>query len=240
MVIISHRGSGPAVLENTVDAFEKQLQSGIKTIEFDVQTTLDHQPVVFHDLTLWRLARLPIPVSLMTWTQLQKVRLRQGDVSGSISHLSEVLDFFHQHQLKPIIDVKFITYNTPALIELGRVLKFYPNMDITVNSFSDTALRFARKQGFQTLKNVWQHRLGRVWFPLHEPRSLDTYKEMTGMIVDFGLNDRLFEFAQRYNLKIVVGSNQAVTAEKMHHWREKNVWGLIANEPKVVQNFLVT
>jgi len=46
---IAHRGGESYALENSMDAFRKALQSGIKIIEFDIRYTKDKKIVVIHD-----------------------------------------------------------------------------------------------------------------------------------------------------------------------------------------------
>lgn len=46
---VGHRGARGLMPENTIPAFEKGIQAGANTIEFDVHITKDHKVVVYHD-----------------------------------------------------------------------------------------------------------------------------------------------------------------------------------------------
>lgn len=52
--MIAHRGASQLAPENTIAALKKAKEQGAQSVEFDVQLTKDHQPVVFHDATLLR------------------------------------------------------------------------------------------------------------------------------------------------------------------------------------------
>ncbi|PKM51358.1 MAG: glycerophosphodiester phosphodiesterase [Firmicutes bacterium HGW-Firmicutes-7] len=54
MEIIAHRGASGYAPENTIAAFKKAIEMGSKSVEFDVQMTLDGELVVIHDYTLER------------------------------------------------------------------------------------------------------------------------------------------------------------------------------------------
>lgn len=52
--LIAHRGASQLAPENTLVALKKAFEAGASSIEFDVQLTADHQPIIFHDETLAR------------------------------------------------------------------------------------------------------------------------------------------------------------------------------------------
>jgi len=54
-VIIAHRGAMTEAPENTRLAFDKALAHGVDGIEFDVQTSRDGFPVIYHDATISRI-----------------------------------------------------------------------------------------------------------------------------------------------------------------------------------------
>ncbi len=47
--IIAHRGASLIAPENTMIAFVKAVQSGVKWVEFDVMHAADGEPIIFHD-----------------------------------------------------------------------------------------------------------------------------------------------------------------------------------------------
>lgn len=54
MPIIAHRGYSATTPENTLAAFDAALRAGARALEFDIQETLEHTPVVIHDYRLER------------------------------------------------------------------------------------------------------------------------------------------------------------------------------------------
>lgn len=54
MLIIAHRGYSATTPENTLAAFDAALNAGARALEFDIQETLEHTPVVCHDYHLER------------------------------------------------------------------------------------------------------------------------------------------------------------------------------------------
>ena len=54
---VGHRGASGYAPENTLAAYDLALQLGADAIELDLQLTKEGVPVVFHDVTLDRIAR---------------------------------------------------------------------------------------------------------------------------------------------------------------------------------------
>jgi glycerophosphoryl diester phosphodiesterase len=72
-LVIGHRGSSAVAPENTIAAFTRAITDGADGFEFDVRLALDGEPVVIHDSTLQRTARIPGAVAQLTSAQLQKI-----------------------------------------------------------------------------------------------------------------------------------------------------------------------
>jgi glycerophosphoryl diester phosphodiesterase len=49
---VAHRGGAGETTEESLRAFAKSLELGVSTLEFDIGITRDHQPVVWHDVTI--------------------------------------------------------------------------------------------------------------------------------------------------------------------------------------------
>ena len=71
--IVAHRGARDEAPENTCSAFERALCYPIDGIELDVQMSADGVPVIYHDATLWRVARSRRRVSDLTTDQLARL-----------------------------------------------------------------------------------------------------------------------------------------------------------------------
>ncbi len=87
--VYAHRGASVVALENTMPAFEAAIDARADGIELDVRLSADGEVVVFHDVTLERLASRPERVSDLSRAELSRVELKDG---GRIPVLDDVLD----------------------------------------------------------------------------------------------------------------------------------------------------
>ncbi|MFO7707519.1 MAG: glycerophosphodiester phosphodiesterase [Desulfobacterales bacterium] len=73
--LVAHRGAHdrPAVLENTLAAFDAALALGVWGVELDIRWTRDLVPVVIHDAGLQRVFGLPQAVSRCTSEELAAI-----------------------------------------------------------------------------------------------------------------------------------------------------------------------
>lgn len=69
-LIIGHRGASSIAPENTVAAFQSNLETGSDGVEFDVQLSRDGVPVVIHDFDLRRTAGRRVNISDLTAREL--------------------------------------------------------------------------------------------------------------------------------------------------------------------------
>lgn len=72
-LIIAHRGSSALAPENTFAAFQRAIEDAADGIEFDVRLTKDNVPVIFHDATLKRIAKINDRISDLTFKELEKI-----------------------------------------------------------------------------------------------------------------------------------------------------------------------
>ncbi len=112
--IISHRGehNNKDILENTLPAFDKLLQSKVWGIELDIRWTLDCIPVVFHDATLQRLFNRSEAIAQLSFTDLKKI-------CPQIPSLAEVVKRYGK-KLHLMIEVKAI-HEQVALKQLAQL-----------------------------------------------------------------------------------------------------------------------
>lgn len=71
--IVAHRGARDEAPENTLSAFERALSYPIDGIELDVRMSADGVPVIYHDATLWRVARCRRRIAGLTADQLEQL-----------------------------------------------------------------------------------------------------------------------------------------------------------------------
>ena len=72
-LIIGHRGASAVAPENTIAAFREAIAAGADGIEFDVRLTRDGVPVIIHDNSLYRTARLPHRIADLTRSELEQI-----------------------------------------------------------------------------------------------------------------------------------------------------------------------
>lgn len=102
--IVSHRGihDNKTVLENTMEALEGVISSGIWGVEIDIRWTKDLVPVVIHDRTLERLFDAPVRISEHDFSSIRKH-------FPKIPTLEEVVDIFGKN-LHLMVELKKENY----------------------------------------------------------------------------------------------------------------------------------
>ena len=130
LIVIAHRGACKEELENSYSAFDLALSSGAKRIEFDIQCTKDHRFVVIHDDDLERVTGHPGKVSESTLTELNKLRLLNGDPIPTLE------DMLQRYRSQIELNLEFKPSSTHLAKLLASALKpFKPYEDLIVSSF---------------------------------------------------------------------------------------------------------
>ena len=76
-VLLAHRGWASRYPENSRVGIEAALRAGVPCVEFDVQLSADHVPVVIHDTSLERTAGHPGRVSRLTIAELAAISVHE-------------------------------------------------------------------------------------------------------------------------------------------------------------------
>jgi len=84
--IVAHRGNAAEFPENTLPALRSALELGLMHVEFDVQLTADHVPIVLHDASLERTAGLDRNALDMTWRELRDIKVNETKRLGDRYH----------------------------------------------------------------------------------------------------------------------------------------------------------
>ena len=115
-LIVGHRGASATAPENTLAAFQRAIDDGADGLEFDVRLASDGVPVVIHDPTLNRTARINAQVAAMSSQELAAVdvglwfdRTRRSSRERSlerIASLAESLEFLDDFQGLIFIELK--------------------------------------------------------------------------------------------------------------------------------------
>lgn len=90
--IIAHRGYTLKGPENTLEAIQGAIEAHADYAEIDILETKDGQLAVIHDTNLKRLTGRNAEVYDLTMDELRKLEVRQGNLTGRISSLAEVMN----------------------------------------------------------------------------------------------------------------------------------------------------
>jgi glycerophosphoryl diester phosphodiesterase len=172
--VIAHRGASGYAPENTMAAFIKAAQMGIKWIEFDVMQSADGEVVVFHDDSLERTTNGHGELSAYAYPVL--TRLDAGGwfnpiySSEPIPTLAQVLEFLHTFHIAANIELKPLPGTEDQLVKrvlqtMRAVMPFAPGR-ILFSSFSVPALRYLRQYSPDSFIGLLQHEWEHDWIAL--------------------------------------------------------------------------
>ena len=88
--LIARRGNVAEYPENTLPALRSALELGARHLGFDVQLSVDRQPVLLNDSNLQRIAGVDRNALEMTWDQLAEVAITATDIG--IPRLGQAVD----------------------------------------------------------------------------------------------------------------------------------------------------
>ncbi len=135
-LVFAHRGGSEEAVENSVSAFNRIRDLGLRHIETDVQLTSDGEVVVIHDETLDRCYGQPGKVSDYTWEEIQQFR---NEADEPMPRLVDVLDQFPDMYFN--IDAKTDDVAEP-LLEVIREADAWDR--VLIASFSEKRLERVR------------------------------------------------------------------------------------------------
>lgn len=135
---IAHRGGALEALENTPTAFHRAIELGYRVIETDVQATIDGKLVVVHDGDTSRISTTLVEISRVTWDELSRVELLNGDRLWLLDELLAYLPSECRLNIDPKAD--------SAVAPLISLFKGRPELlnRICVGSFSSSRLQQLR------------------------------------------------------------------------------------------------
>ena len=145
-VIIAHRGASAAAPENTIAAFKRAVELGAGGIEFDVQLSLDGQPVVIHDETVDRTSNGTGWVKDKTLEELKTLDFGSWFAPGfsgeRISTLEEVLFLLSSWTGMLNIEIKSgpVFYHGIEKKVVGLVRKYNMSHRVIISSFNHYSL----------------------------------------------------------------------------------------------------
>jgi glycerophosphoryl diester phosphodiesterase len=102
-LVIAHRTCPRDAVENSVAGIRHAAQAGADAVEIDVRLTVDGQPVLMHDPSLWRTTRRARRLDRTSFAEVRRLRLRGSE--ERVPTLAEALAALDGH-LRMAIDVK--------------------------------------------------------------------------------------------------------------------------------------
>jgi glycerophosphoryl diester phosphodiesterase len=163
--VIAHRGASAYAPENTMSAFVKAAQLGVRWIEFDLMQAACGEPIVFHDDTLDRTTNGSGLVMDYPYHYLRC--LDAGSwfdprfAGEKIPTLRHIIDYLTDNKMAANIEIKTLPGHEEALIkrmlqELDTYLKTN-QAPILFSSFSITALEILRQYSKTCLIGLLMH-----------------------------------------------------------------------------------
>jgi glycerophosphoryl diester phosphodiesterase len=190
MKVIGHRGAAGLELENTLKSIKRALHLGVDGIEVDVRLTKDRLLVLSHDEHLSRISDSSAKINDLTYAELSKIPLENGD---RIPLLSEVLE--HLKNTEIIIELK----DSNVIKELFDVIDKFKNLDITITSFKREELIELKK--LRPEQRIYVAALTTPFDIIQDAKALSA----EGINLNFWLlNPLTYWQARRANLEITV------------------------------------
>jgi len=219
MIRIAHRGASGYEFENSMSAFKKAIELGIKYIELDVRLTSDNQLVVFHDERLDRCTNSVGNIRDLAYEELHSNTLLSN--GEKIPSLEDVCHLFKSHGVNVLIELK----------EDNIAFEVYEVVTGLLKSNTFIIGSFFHKQIFE-IKNKHPALQTCIMFECY-PINLTNYvNELKANFVAFGFetsSSLLVEEIKRANAKALVWTvNDLVDLEKA---KKFNVDGIISNFP---------
>jgi glycerophosphoryl diester phosphodiesterase len=114
MLIIGHRGAKGLAPENTKASFDAALQHSVDAVEFDVRTTQDNVPVIFHDQCI-QTDKTKLSIIKNDYITLQQA-------FPDLLTLAEALDYLG-NRIPVVIEVKPESNISPILKDIEHALR---------------------------------------------------------------------------------------------------------------------
>ncbi|KZM36298.1 cytoplasmic glycerophosphodiester phosphodiesterase [Oerskovia enterophila] len=114
--VIAHRGDPDGGVENSIASLESAAALGADYVELDVLQAADGGLVVFHDLTLRRLAGSDRAVHTMTLDELTSTTIRQGGFEATIPSLEEFVERAQELDVPLLVELKAHGHETPTFV----------------------------------------------------------------------------------------------------------------------------
>ena len=221
--IIAHRGFSAIAPENTIAAFNMARLKGANGIEFDIQLSKDHHPIIIHDYTIDRTTQNKGEVAKLTLKKLKELDVgswfNDKFKGEKIPTLTEVLNLFSTDSFILYIEVKKSNrWQDIDLDNLIKILKSYPYQNsIYIISFDFDFLHRLRKKN-SLIKIGYNVKTEADYYKVLE---LSNHHHVNYISSEYHLllnNNSLIQKAHDKNIKVAGWTvDDIVTMEKLKH-----------------------
>jgi len=168
--IIAHRGLSSEAPENTLIAFIKAAQLGVKWIEFDVMQATCGEPVIFHDDGLARTTNAKGLLQNYSFAYLQTLDagswFNYKFSSERIPSLRQAIDFLDNAKISANVEIKSAINEEELITRVLKEINPYihkKRSTILFSSFSMSTLYLLRKHAPDCLLGVLLHEWENNW-----------------------------------------------------------------------------
>ena len=221
--IIAHRGFSAIAPENTIAAFKMAKLKGANGIEFDIQLSKDHHPIVIHDYTIDRTTKHTGEVAKLTLQELKELDagswFNNKFKGENIPTLTEVLNLFNTDSFTLYIEIKKSNlWYDQDIDNLITILSNYPYQNsIYIISFDFNFLhRFNQKNplikiGYNVKTELDYYKV----LELSNNHQVNYISTQYNILLD---NNSLIEKAHKKNIKVIVWTvDNMVEMETLKH-----------------------
>ena len=106
VLIIAHRGYSKMGVENSLESLAGAKKVGADYVELDIQLTKDNKFLVMHDFNLKRLAGVDKMVKDLTFDEIEKLTISQGNFKSHIPSFEEFVNRAKELNIKLLVELK--------------------------------------------------------------------------------------------------------------------------------------
>jgi len=187
--LVAHRGQKFTFPENAVESMREAIACGATAVEFDVQMSADHVPVVCHDLSLMNTAGVDINISEMNFADLKDI---------SIGEPARLHDKFRQVRL-------------PSLQKMVSVLEVSPHVLVFVELKYASINIFGIDHLLEKVIPQIGPIMGHCMIIADDLQTLIKLKEQVDIPIGWIIHswtEHKFEMAKRYKVDCVVMNHE--------------------------------
>lgn len=211
-MFISHRGFNK--VENTLESILEAIKYKVDGIEFDIQTCLTGELVLFHDEDLSRLCKRKEKISELSYLEISKIRLKDTEY-----RIPKLIDVLNNHEI----------INSNILINIELKDKCESLLDILEDLIEKKIYnydRFLISSYSEDIFNFKNFKIGKIFDKDNLDLNTDYLRKFDYIIIDKNtINKTIITYLKVHNLKVFL---YTVDEYKYFH---KNIDGYITDNP---------